>query len=83
MVTIFGKVFRLERGEGDEYGVVTIRGVIDRSTRRQVKVSLSGENYNTAIHAHRQNLPVAVTGLRVVRGGTVWVEGDVSIEAGF
>ncbi|NEE03897.1 hypothetical protein [Phytoactinopolyspora halotolerans] len=82
--TIFGQVIRLERDDGDDdEGVVTIRGVIGKSTRRQAKVSLAGTKYDDAIRAHRQRLPVAATGALTRRGNAMWLEGDVHFEAGY
>uniref|UniRef100_A0A1V2IGN7 Uncharacterized protein n=1 Tax=Pseudofrankia asymbiotica TaxID=1834516 RepID=A0A1V2IGN7_9ACTN len=78
--TIYGRVTRLERGEDDDDGVVTISGVVGRSTRRTVRVPVRGEQYDLAIVAHRQRQPVTVTGdLRKVKN-TYTFDGPVVIE---
>ncbi|OHV45414.1 hypothetical protein [Pseudofrankia sp. BMG5.36] len=78
--TIYGRVTRLERGEDDDDGVVTISGVVGRSTRRTVRIPVRGEQYDLAIVAHRQRQPVTVTGeLRKVKN-TYTFDGPVVIE---
>lgn len=75
--TVYGQVTRLERGEDDESGVVTVSGVVGQA-RRQIRVELSGKRYNDAIRAHRQRAMVTATGTLAKRGNANWLEGDVS-----
>jgi hypothetical protein len=78
--TIVGKVIRLERGEDDDEGVVTISGIIERSTRQRAQVRLTGKDYNAAIRAHRSRRPVMVTGTREIVGRGVWLTGEITFE---
>jgi hypothetical protein len=78
--TIFGQVTRLERGADDDEGVVTIRGVVGRSTRRSVRIHLAGPQYDDAIRAHRGRIPVSVTGDMQKEGNSYVLSGDLVIE---
>ncbi len=75
--SITGQVIRLERAESDE-GIITIEGTVGRSTRRKVRVDLSGEPYDLAIRAHRQRLPVTATGDITKRGREYWLQGELT-----
>lgn len=75
--TITGQVIRLERAETDE-GTITIEGTVGRSTRRKVRVDLTGAPYNTAIRAHRRRLPVTATGDITRRGRDYWLAGEMT-----
>lgn len=81
-VTILGQVTRLERGEGDDIGTVTVTGVTGRSTQRQVRITLTGKAYNDAIRAHRARIPVSATGTLSKHRNAFWLEGpDLQFDA--
>lgn len=66
---VYGQVTRLDRGDADDGGLVTIHGVVGRSTQRTVQISLSGGEYDAAIRAYRTRAPVIATGrLRRIGG---------------
>ncbi|ONH32966.1 hypothetical protein BL253_03860 [Pseudofrankia asymbiotica] len=69
---VYGQVTRLDRGEADDGGIATIRGVVGRSTPRTVQVAVSGPEYDDAIRAYRTREPVVATG-RLRRHGGVHV----------
>ncbi len=77
--TITGRVTRLERGEDDAEGTVTIIGITDRSTHRQIRVALTGVDYNTAISAHRRKSIVSATGILERRSNAMWLTGRVTL----
>ncbi|UQX89199.1 hypothetical protein M6D93_04140 [Jatrophihabitans telluris] len=77
--TIYGQVTRLERGEDDAGGVVTVKGLVDTQSGRSAKVALAGAAYNRAIQAHRGRNPVTVTGTFTKRGNAYWIEGNVQL----
>jgi hypothetical protein len=62
-----GPVVRLNRGPEDPIGEVTIAGVIDEETR-SVFVTLTGHEYELAVRAHQERLPISVTGVLQKQG---------------
>ena len=70
--SVVGQVIRLERAELDEAGIVVVDGYVGR-TRRKVRVSLSGEAYRTAIHAHETRTPVVAEGDVTLEGRMWWL----------
>lgn len=62
-----GAVRRLERGPADATGVATVVGFVDGQWRN-VRVTLAGEDYDTAVRAHGERLPVLCVG-DLVRSG--------------
>ena len=56
-----GPVIRLNRRPGDSNGEITIAGLVDDATR-SVGISLSGDEYELAVRAHRDRLPLQATG---------------------
>lgn len=75
--SIFGQVTRLERGEEDDEGIVTVAGYLGRSQRRSVRLYLSGNDYDYAIRAHRSRTPVTVAGTLERRGASYWMANPV------
>lgn len=78
--SLYGQVTRLERAEENDEGIVTVRGVTGRSTRRQARLHLEGRRYDAAIRAHRSRLPVVVTGVMERRGNMYWLS-EVDFQA--
>jgi hypothetical protein len=78
--TIYGQVTRLERGEEDDEGVVTVNGVTGRSTRRSARLRLSGRQYDSAVRAHRNRTTVTATGDLLKLGNAYWLTGAIDIE---
>ncbi len=62
-----GAVTRLQSAAPTAGGEVTIAGLVDGGIR-QVSVSLTGDDYQRALHAHHQELEVSVEG-ELVRDG--------------
>ena len=60
-ISLRGFVTALSRSQKDEPGVVRVVGYIE-GRMRSVRITLVGEAYNTAIHAHENDLQVACEG---------------------
>jgi hypothetical protein len=75
---VYGQVTRLDRADSDG-GVVTIRGVIGRSTPRVVQVAVSGPEYDDAIAAYRSGVPVLAIGKLRRQGGGYVLTGQFSV----
>lgn len=71
--TITGQVVRLERGEDQDEGVITITGVVGRGTRRNVRLLLRGGLYAAAVRAHQRRTPVTCSGELERKGTTYWM----------
>jgi hypothetical protein len=56
-----GPIVRLQSAASMSGGEVTIAGILDGGIR-QVLVSLGGDDYQMAVQAHHQQLPVSVEG---------------------
>lgn len=69
-VELRGIVVGLDRGETDVEGTVTVLGVVDGQVRR-VRVVLADPEYQTAIRAHGDRLPVSCYG-DLAKAGKVW-----------
>lgn len=65
--TATGIVITLDRGIDDNDGSIVIQSIFDGSSR-MVYVDLPSNLYETAIHAHENRTPVAVTGTLVMHG---------------
>ena len=76
--SVVGQVIRLERAELEEAGIVVVDGFVGR-TRRKVRVSLSGEAYRTAIHAHETRSPVVAEGDVTLEGRMWWLRGNPTL----
>lgn len=79
--TIVGPVTELRRGEHHdpkmESGEVVIRADIE-GRLRNVRVELSGEDYDWAIFAHRERLPFTVSG-KIGKKGNSWTLGGTVV----
>lgn len=64
---ITGSIVRLARPEGQDHGQVVIYGMVDETYRR-VRVALEPEDYDLALHAHSNHLPVTLSGELIRRG---------------
>lgn len=69
--SIIGQVVRLERGADDDEGIVSVAGVVGRSTKRTVRLRLTGKQYAAALTAHRRRTPVSCSG-ELDRTGREW-----------
>ena len=58
---LIGPIVRLQSGAPTAGGEVTIAGIVDGGIR-QVLVSLGGDDYQLAVHAHHQGFEVSVEG---------------------
>ncbi len=65
--TLFGVVEKLDRPAGATSGDVTINAAIENRLRKVI-LSLAGLEYESAIRAHKENIPVACTGELVKDG---------------
>lgn len=65
-----GPIVRLQSAAPTAGGEVTIAGIVDGGIR-QVLVSLGGDDYQVAVHAHHQELPVSVEG-ELIREGRAY-----------
>lgn len=65
-----GPIVRLESSAPPAGGEITIAGIVDGGIR-QVLVSLGGDDYQMAVHAHHQELPVSVEG-ELIREGRAY-----------
>ncbi|WP_083419636.1 hypothetical protein [Pseudofrankia sp. BMG5.36] len=79
---VYGQVTRLDRGEADDGGIATIRGVVGRSTPRTVQVTVSGPEYDDAIRAYRTREPVVATGRLRRHGGVHILTGHFAVASG-
>jgi hypothetical protein len=75
---VIGHVVRLERTEAQEEGTIVIDGYVGK-TRHQVKIALTGENYQVAIRAHDTRQVVVASGTVVKQGRSWWLVDDISI----
>lgn len=71
--SITGQVVRLERGEEQDEGVITITGVVGRGTKRNVRLMLHGKEYAAAVTAHRRRQPVTCVGDLEKKGREYWM----------
>lgn len=86
-VTLIGPVVELRRGErthGEDSatGEVVVRGDVDGSWKK-VSIELSGDDYDSAIVAHREQLPFTVTGVLEKIKGTWNLTGQVKVDKSF
>lgn len=70
---ITGQVVRLERGEDQDEGVITITGIAGRGTKRNVRLLLRGKLYAAAVRAHQRRSPVTCSGELERKGRTYWM----------
>lgn len=84
--TIVGQVTELRRGEqydpSTESGEVVLRADVDGGLRN-VRVELSGRDYDWAIHAHRERLPFTVSGTLGKKGRSWTLSGNVVADTSF
>lgn len=84
--TIVGPVTELRRGEqfdpNTESGEVVLRADVD-GRLRNVRVELSGRDYDWAIHAHRERLPFTVSGTLGKKGRSWTLTGNVTADTSF
>lgn len=64
--TVTGAVERLERPAEQDIGVIRIASTLSSGAQRSVRVQLSSEDYQEAIHAHENRIVVQVTGTVIV-----------------
>lgn len=76
---IQGPVVKLERLEGDELGFVTVFARVE-GIMRKVTVPLSYADYTRALQAHREYLPVRVTGTVVREGRSYYLNNPTALE---
>jgi hypothetical protein len=76
---VYGQITRLDRGSGDDDGVVTIHGVVGRSTPRTVRVAVRGGQYTDAIRAYQTRAPVVATGRLLRAGGAHILTGTLAV----
>ncbi|WP_181770335.1 hypothetical protein [Amycolatopsis pittospori] len=82
-MSIIGRVIKLQRSEESDdpnEATVTLRGVVERNNRRQVRVTLSGADHDLAIAAYREQFPIQVTGDIHRTGGVLVLRGAISVE---
>ncbi|WP_148284199.1 hypothetical protein [Luteimicrobium xylanilyticum] len=70
------------RAAGEEEGDVIIQADV-RGSVKKVGVTLSGNDYNWAIYAHRHRLPFTVSGILGKKSGRWWLLDDVEVDASF
>ncbi|MCU0151354.1 hypothetical protein [Curtobacterium poinsettiae] len=75
-VTVTGPVIELRRGDArDDDGVgageIVLRADIDNAWRK-VSITLTGDDYDIAIQAHREKFPLTVTGI-LDKPGRSWI----------
>lgn len=78
---VVGPVVKLDRRSADQPGVVTVVGDVDGRARR-VLIELTGDDYSTAIHAHRLDAGLRVAGTLVREGRSFRLlhPSDIAIE---
>jgi len=64
--TVIGAVERLERAVEQDSGVIRIAATLSSGAQRSVRLQLSPDEYQEAIHAHENKMMVKVTGTVVV-----------------
>lgn len=85
-VTVMGPVIELRRGDDrDDDGVgagdIVLRADVD-NTWRKISITLSGEDYDIAIQAHREKFPLTVTGV-LDKPGRNWTLQDPTLDRSF
>lgn len=76
---IQGPVVKLERSEGEELGYVTVFARVE-GTMRKVTVPLQYPDYTRALQAHREYLPVRITGTVMRQGRSYWLHNPTVLE---
>lgn len=82
-LSIIGRVIKLQRSEESDdpnEATVTLRGVVQKNRRRQIRVTLSGVDHDLAITAYREQFPIQVTGDLHQTGNILVLRGDVTVE---
>jgi hypothetical protein len=73
-ITAEGLVVSLSRNNQYEPGLVTVRAVVDDSGKpRRFHMEVTAEDYNEALQAHTEGLPVVVRGDLETRGTWKWL----------
>lgn len=67
---LFGKVWKLTRDDKETKGTITMRGSVDDRVR-SIIVVLNQSDYDRAIHAHQDKLPIIIDG-DLERSGQRW-----------
>lgn len=83
-VTLVGHIVSLARSaadeEGNQTGDVVIMADVGRGRYRQVRVPLSGQDYERAIQAFRSRLPLTISGNLVFVGQRWRLTGNVELD---
>lgn len=75
--TLIGNVVVLHREPGINEN--TIRMIVDSGPIKKARVELSPEQYDVALRAHADDVPVSITGKLVKRGSYYWLQNCTSI----
>lgn len=82
--TLVGPVTELRRAEhattNEEIGEIVLRADVDGQTRN-VRVELSGQDYDAAIRAHQSRGPIVVSGMLGKKGRSWALTGNVTVNA--